>query len=157
MTIRLGDRSRPASRSPRSGRPSAEGALKITTSVVRVRYAETDKMGIVYYANYLVWFEIGRTDWLRDTGWTYRAMEEDGIQLPVIEAHCEYRQGARYDDEVEIRTRAHKLSPVRIQFDYEAVRRPDGAVLATGHTVHATIDRQGRPTRMPDRVKDLLA
>ena len=114
-------------------------------------------MGIVYYANYLVWFEIGRTDWLRDTGWTYRAMEEDGIQLPVIEAHCEYRQGARYDDEVEIRTRAHKLSPVRIQFDYEAVRRPDGAVLATGHTVHATIDRQGRPTRMPDRVKDLLA
>ena len=157
MTIRLGDRSRPASRSPRSGRPSAEGLVKTTTSIVRVRYAETDKMGIVYYANYLVWFEIGRTDWLRDTGWTYRAMEEDGIQLPVIEAHCEYRQGARYDDEVEIRTRAQKLSPVRIQFDYEAVRRADGAVLATGYTVHATIDRQGRPTRMPDRVRDLFA
>ena len=132
-------------------------SVKTTTSIVRVRYAETDKMGIVYYANYLVWFEIGRTDWLRDTGWTYRAMEEDGIQLPVIEAHCEYRQGARYDDEVEIRTRAQKLSPVRIQFDYEAVRRADGAVLASGYTVHATIDRQGRPTRMPDRVKDLFA
>jgi acyl-CoA thioester hydrolase len=132
-------------------------SVKTTTSMVRVRYAETDKMGIVYYANYLVWFEIGRTDWLRDTGWTYRAMEEDGIQLPVIEAHCEYRQGARYDDEVEIRTRAQKLSPVRIQFDYEAVRRADGAVLATGYTVHATIDRQGRPTRMPDRVKGLFA
>ena len=132
-------------------------SVKTTTSIVRVRYAETDKMGIVYYANYLVWFEIGRTDWLRGTGWTYRAMEEDGIQLPVIEAHCEYRQGARYDDEVEIRTRAQKLSPVRIQFDYEAVRRADGAVLATGHTVHATIDRQGRPRRMPDRVRDLFA
>ena len=132
-------------------------SVKTTTSIVRVRYAETDKMGIVYYANYLVWFEIGRTDWLRDTGWTYRAMEEDGIQLPVIEAHCEYRQGARYDDEVEIRTRAQKLSPVRIQFDYEAVRRADGAVLAAGYTVHATIDRQGRPTRMPDRVKELFA
>ena len=157
MTTRLGDRSRPASRSPRSGRPSAEAPPKTTTSIVRVRYAETDKMGIVYYANYLVWFEIGRTDWLRDTGWTYRAMEEDGIQLPVIEAHCEYRQGARYDDEVEIRTRAQKLSPVRIQFDYEAVRCADAAVLATGYTVHATIDRQGRPTRMPDRVKDLFA
>ena len=126
-------------------------------SPVRVRYAETDQMGVVYYSNYLIWFEIGRTEWLRDTGWTYRAMEEDGIQLPVIEAHCEYRMGARYDDEVEIRTRASRLSPVRVQFDYEAVRRAGGAVLATGYTVHATIDRQGRPTRMPDRVKDLFA
>ena len=114
-------------------------------------------MGIVYYANYLIWFEIGRTDWLRATGSTYRSMEEDGIQLPVIEAHCEYRQGARYDDEVEIRTWARKLSPVRAQFDYEAVRRSDGAVLATGHTVHATIDRSGRPVRMPDRVRTLFA
>jgi acyl-CoA thioester hydrolase len=128
-----------------------------TTSVVRVRYAETDKMGVVYYANYLIWFEVGRTDWLRDTGWTYRAMEEDGLQLPVIEAHCEYRLGARYDDELEIRTRARKLSPVRLQFDYDILRRADGVVLATGHTVHATIDRQGRPTRMPDKVKDLLS
>ncbi|HEX4914334.1 MAG TPA: thioesterase family protein, partial [Vicinamibacterales bacterium] len=101
--------------------------------------------------------EIGRTDWLRDTGWTYRSMEEEGIQLPVIEAHCEYRQGARYDDEVEIRTRAKKLSPVRVQFEYEAARRTDGVMLATGYTVHATIDRSGRPVRMPDRVKDLFA
>jgi acyl-CoA thioester hydrolase len=128
---------------------------KTTTSTVRVRYAETDKMGVVYYANYLIWFEIGRTDWLRDSGWTYRSMEEDGTQLPVIEAHCEYRQGARYDDEVSVRTRAHKLSPVRIRFDYEIVRGDQ--VLATGHTVHATIDMQGRPVRMPDRVKDLFA
>lgn len=128
-----------------------------TCSSVRVRYAETDQMGVVYHSNYLVWFEIGRTDWLRDTGWTYREMEAAGIQLPVIEAHCEYRQGARYDDEVEIRTRAKKLSPVRVQFDYQAIRRADGATLATGHTVHATIDRQGRPIRMPDRVKDLFS
>lgn len=132
-------------------------ASRLTTSTVRVRYAETDKMGVVYHSNYLVWFEIGRTDWLRDTGWTYRSMEEEGIQLPVIEAHCEYRQAARYDDEVEIRTRAKKLSPVRVQFDYEAARRADGVVLATGYTVHATIDRGGRPIRMPDRVKDLFA
>ncbi len=129
-----------------------------TTSTVRVRYAETDKMGVVYYANYLIWFEIGRTDWLRHTGWDYRAMEEEaGIQLPVIEAHCQYRQGARYDDEIEIRTRATKLSPVRVQFDYEVARRADNAVLATGYTVHAAIDRRGRPMRMPDRVKDLFA
>jgi YbgC/YbaW family acyl-CoA thioester hydrolase len=70
-------------------------------------------MGVVYHSNYLIWFEIGRTDWLRETGWTYREMEADGIQLPVIEAHCEYRLGARYDDDMEIRTTAKKLSPVR--------------------------------------------
>ena len=156
MTVRLGDRSRGASRSPRS-RPSADPAARTSTSTVRVRYAETDQMGVVYYANYLVWFEVGRTDWLRHTGSTYRAMEAEGIQLPVIEASCHYHQGARYDDEIEIRTKARKLSPVRIQFDYEVVRRADAVVLATGHTVHAAIDRQGRPRRMPDRVKDLFA
>ena len=74
------------------------------TTRVRVRYADTDQMGVVYYANYLVWFEVGRTEWLRDAGWNYRDMEEAGISLPVIEAHCEYRQSARYDDEIEIRT-----------------------------------------------------
>jgi acyl-CoA thioester hydrolase len=150
MTLRLGDRSR----SPRPGQGSSE---RQTTSIVRVRYAETDKMGVVYHSNYLIWFEVGRTDWLRETGCTYRDMEADGIQLPVIEVHCEYRQGARYDDDVEIRTRAKKLSPVRVQFDYEAIRRADGAILATGHTVHAAIDRQGRPIRMPDRVRELFA
>ena len=132
-------------------------AGRISSSVVRVRYAETDKMGVVYYANYLVWFEIGRTDWLRETGWTYREMEADGIQLPVIEAHCEYRQGARYDDELEIRTRASQLSPVRIQFDYEVLRRADGVALASGHTVHAMIGPSGRPARLPDRIRNLFA
>lgn len=149
MTLRLGDRSR----SPRSGHGDSP---RETTSTVRVRYAETDKMGVVYHSNYLIWFEIGRTDWLRATGWTYREMEADGIQLPVIEAHCEYRQAARYDDDVEIRTRAKTLSPVRIQFDYQAIRRADDILLATGHTVHATIDRGGRPVRMPNRVKELF-
>jgi acyl-CoA thioester hydrolase len=132
-------------------------AVRMTTSTVRVRYAETDKMGVVYYANYLIWFEVGRTDWLRATGSTYRLMEEEGVQLPVIEAHCEYRHGAKYDDEVEIRTTGRKLSPVRVQFDYQAVRASDNTVLATGHTVHAAIDRSGRPVRMPDRMKDLFA
>ena len=130
---------------------------RITASTVRVRYAETDKMGVVYYANYLVWFEIGRTDWLRETGWTYRAMEDDGFQLPVVEAHCQYRHGARYDDELEIRTRAERVSPARIRFDYEVARRVDGRVLADGHTVHATIGPNGRPARLPDRIKDLFA
>ena len=75
-------------------------------SRVRVRYAETDTMGVVYYANYFVWFEVGRTDLLRQGGWSYREMERDGFSLPVIEAHCAYQQPARYDEELEIRTSA---------------------------------------------------
>jgi acyl-CoA thioester hydrolase len=123
---------------------------------MRVRYAETDQMGVVYYANYLIWFEVARTEWLRQTGWSYREMERDGVQLPVIEAHCEYRQPARYDDEIEIRTTATLLSPVRLRFDYQVVRNGDEQVTACGHTVHAGLDRHGRPCRLPSRVRELL-
>ena len=133
-------------------RPSS----RVARPAIRVRYAETDRMGIAYYANYLVWFEVGRTEWLRETGWTYRAMEEDGLALPVIEACCEYKAGARYDDELEIRTTGRLVSPVRLAFDYEVVRRGDGVVVATGHTIHATLNRAGRPVRLPARVKELL-
>ena len=84
-------------------------------SRVRVRYAETDQMGVAYYANYFVWFEVGRTDLLRAAGWSYREMEAEGFSLPVIEARCEYRQSARYDDDLEIHTTARLVSPVRVQ------------------------------------------
>jgi acyl-CoA thioester hydrolase len=124
---------------------------------VQVRYAETDKMGVVYYANYLVWFEIGRTDLLRHAGWSYRDMESDGFGLPVVEAHCEYRQSARYDDELEIVTRGTLLSPVRVQFNYEVVRVVDGVLLASGYTVHATLNHLGRPCRLPERVRVLFS
>jgi acyl-CoA thioester hydrolase len=127
-----------------------------TSSNVRVRYAETDKMGVVYYANYLVWFEVGRTDLLRASGWNYQQMETEGFSLPVIEAHCAYRESAKYDDEIEVRTAGEMLSPVRVQFTYEIVRVADTATLATGSTVHATLDRAGRPCRMPERVRTLL-
>jgi acyl-CoA thioester hydrolase len=130
---------------------------RVACPCVRVRYAETDQMGVVYYANYLVWFEVGRTEWLRETGWDYRAMEAEGLALPVIEAHCEYRQSARYDDELEIRTVGRLASPVRIAFDYAIVRRSDQVTVAVGHTTHATVDRAGRPVRLPARVKALLA
>jgi len=123
---------------------------------VRVIYGDTDQMGVVYYANYLVWFEIGRTDWLRQTGWTYREMEADGLQLPVIEAHCEYKQPARYDDDLEIRTTGTLMSPVRVAFAYEIVRPIDNQTVAKGQTVHAAVDRSGRPCRLPARVKELF-
>jgi acyl-CoA thioester hydrolase len=123
---------------------------------VRVRYADTDQMGVVYYANYLVWFEVGRTEWLRESGWSYREMEQAGISLPVIEAHCEYRHPARYDDEIEIRTEARVLTPVRIRFDYEARKTADDTLSATGHTVHAALGTDGRPQRLPARVLEIL-
>jgi len=123
---------------------------------VRVRYAETDCMGVVYYANYFVWFEIGRTDWLRDTGHSYRSMEADGVQLPVIEAHCEYRRPARYDDEMEVRTKGRMLSPIRMEFTYEVVRRDDQSIAASGHTIHAALDPAGKPCRLPDRIRQVF-
>jgi acyl-CoA thioester hydrolase len=131
-------------------------SLARAVSRVRVRYAETDQMGIVYYANYLVWFEVGRTDLLRLSGWSYREMEADGYALPVVEAHCEYRQSARYDDELDIVTTGSIFSPVRIRFEYQVVRAADGATLANGHTVHASLDISGKPRRLPDRIRNLL-
>ena len=127
------------------------------TSRVRVRYAETDTMGVVYYANYLVWFEVARTDLLRQAGWSYREMEADGYMLPVLEASCVYRQPARYDDEIDVKTTGTLVSAVRVKFVYDVVRPADDVLLASGHTVHASIDRSGRPCRLPDRVRQLLA
>ena len=126
-------------------------------SRIRVRYAETDRMGVVYYAHYFVWFEVGRTDLLRESGWSYREMEVDGFALPVIDASCAYRESAKYDDEIEVRTVGTMMSPVRVQFTYEIVRAADGAILATGSTVHATVDRRGRPCRLPERVRTIFS
>ena len=126
------------------------------TSRVRVRYAETDRMGVAYYANYLVWFEVGRCEWLREKRCTYRELEEAGIVLPVIEAGCEYRRPIMYDDEVEIRTDGELLSPARVRFRYEVVDRRSGAIAAAGYTVHASIDARGRPCRLPEHVRQLF-
>jgi acyl-CoA thioester hydrolase len=121
-----------------------------------VRYAETDKMGVVYYANYFVWFEVARTDLLRHAGLNYRDMETEGCMLPVLEAHCQYRKPALYDDELEITTTGTWVSHVRVRFDYEIVRLADAAVLADGHTVHASLDLSGKPMRLPDRVRRMF-
>jgi acyl-CoA thioester hydrolase len=134
---------------------AATGARSI--SRVRVRYAETDQMGVVYYANYFVWFEVGRTDLLRTLGGCYRELEADGVFLPVIEAACEYVQPSRYDDELEIHTGGTLLSPVRVEFSYEVVRSRDGATVARGRTTHAAINRAGRPCRLPAPVRLALS
>lgn len=127
------------------------------TSTLRVRYAETDKMGVAYYANYFVWFEVGRADLLRSLGWTYREMEHAGVSLPVIEAHCEYRRSALYDDELEVRTEGRMLSPVRMEFTYQVWRHADAVLAASGRTVHAALDPAGRPCRLPERIRQVFA
>jgi acyl-CoA thioester hydrolase len=113
-------------------------------------------MGVVYHANYFMWFEIGRCELLRAIGRSYRQMESEGVGLPVIEAHCEYRSPARYDDELQVRTTGRLLSPARVEFAYEIVRPCDGIVNATGRTVHAAVDTKGRPCRLPDYIRELL-
>ena len=123
---------------------------------VRVRYAETDKMGVVYYANYLVWFEVGRCEWMRATGSSYQQLELDGTILPVLAAHCEYRRPVRYDEDVEVRTRATLLSPARVRFDYDVV--PAGATepSASGYTEHCGVSPDGRPRRLPPNLRRLF-
>jgi acyl-CoA thioester hydrolase len=113
-------------------------------------------MGVAYYANYFVWFEVGRADLLRAAGWSYRDMELDGFALPVIEAHCEYRLSAKYDDELEIRTTGELLSPIRVRFHYEVRCAEDAALLAVGQTVHASLGPDGKPVRLPERVRTLF-
>jgi acyl-CoA thioester hydrolase len=114
-------------------------------------------MGVAYYANYFVWFEVGRTDLIRSLGATYRELESDGILLPVIEATCRYTQATRYDDELEIRTNGRLLSPIRVEFDYEVVRVSDTVTTATGRTVHVAINRAGKPCRLPAPVRQALS
>jgi acyl-CoA thioester hydrolase len=131
--------------------------LPSSTSTIRVRYAETDKMGVVYYANYFVWFEVARADLLRSLGWSYRDMEHGGVTLPVIEAQCEYTRPARYDDELEVRAEGRLLSPIRMEFSYQVRVLPEGVVAASGKTVHAALDQTGRPCKLPDRVREAFA
>ncbi len=131
--------------------------VQISTSAVRVRYAETDKMGVVYYANYFVWFEVARADLLRTLGWSYREMEHAGVSLPVIEAHCEYHRPARYDDELTVRAEGRLLSPIRMEFTYQVTRATDEILAASGRTVHAALDPSGRPCRLPDRIRQVFA
>jgi acyl-CoA thioester hydrolase len=124
---------------------------------VRVRYAETDQMGVVYHANYFAWFEIARCELIRGSGTSYADLErQEGITLPVIEAHCHYLQPSRYDEDLLVRATGHRPSPARIAFDYEVVRAGDMTVLARGRTVHAATRQSGRPCRLPERIRLLF-
>jgi acyl-CoA thioester hydrolase len=135
--------------------------MPVTTHQVRVRYAETDQMGIVYYANYLVWFEIGRVELLRTLGLAYSQLEIDhGCILPVVEASCRYRSPARYDDEILIETRPSMLRGSVLKFAYRILRKnPNGdepQLLAEGETVHVVCDGQLNKISLPEPYAEAL-
>ena len=126
--------------------------LAISETRVRVRYAETDQMGVVYHANYFVWFEVGRVELLRQLGFSYRDMEKnDGCGIAVIDACCRYKAPARYDDEVIVRTHLKYVRESLIQFGYELVRSDDGTLLAEGDTTHVVVDREMKKTPLPEK------
>ncbi len=119
--------------------------MKHNETTIRVLYKDTDQMGVAYYANYFVWFEIGRTEFLRDLGMTYKDLEQNSIFLPVTEAYCKYRYPARYDEELRVVTRLNMLEQVRLGFYYELIRVYDGRALAEGETTHAFVNEKGKP------------
>lgn len=123
---------------------------------IRVRYAETDRMGVVYNAHFLVYFEIGRTEYLRGLGTAYRDLEQTGVLLPVVEAHCHYLGAAEYDDVLTMISWVSRLRPTRIDFRHFIRRKRDGAPVAEGHVVLACVDEKRRPRRLPAEIRDAV-
>lgn len=122
---------------------------------LRVRYQETDQMGVVYHANYLNWFEIGRTEWIRALGTPYTCLEETGLLLPVTDLQIRYVHPARYDDEVEVLVHLAECSFVRIAFDYEIRRANDQELLVSGTTTHVWVNRSWKPVRFDKAMPEL--
>ena len=130
--------------------------MKYNITKIRVRYGETDQMGVVYHANYAMYFEVGRTEWLREFGLSYSRMEAEGIMLPVISLSIKYKNSARYDDVLKVKTTLKKLPTASIEFEYE-LRNESDVLLATGSTILAFINMEkNRPTRCPKYLLDKL-
>ena len=124
----------------------------ICESRLRVRYAETDQMGVVYHSNHFIWFEIGRVELMRQLGFSYRDMEQnDGCFIAVVDARCRYKAPARYDDEVIVRTHLKNVRESVVHFGYELLRADDGALLAEGETTHIVTDAQMNATPLPEK------
>jgi len=122
----------------------------------RVIYGDTDQMGVVYYANYLRWFEMGRTELLREIGLPYTSVEEKGLRFPVIEVSCRYHRPARYDDSITIETSLTDMSRATPTFSYRLARKEDGVLIASGWTKHACVDQDGEVTKISPDVEAAL-
>ena len=124
--------------------------IKDTVDIdLRVRYAETDQMGVVYYANYLVWFEVGRAEYCRKKGFVYAELEKMGYRLAVTDVECHYRSAARYDDTIVVRTELREANKRLITFGYRILRQQDKVLIAEGQTRHICLDRENRPKSLP--------
>jgi acyl-CoA thioester hydrolase len=127
-------------------------------TTLRVRYAETDQMGVVYHANYLIWFEVGRVELLRALGFDYKEMEmQDDCHIVVVDVHCRYHHPARYDDVLRVRTRISESGTRIVKFSYELFREADEQLLATGETTHVICGKNGRPKSLPGKYRAVLA
>ena len=124
---------------------------------IRVRYAETDQMGVAYYANYLVWFEVGRAEFCRKKGFIYADLEKLGYRLAVTDAQCHYRNSARYDDLVIVRTRLKELNKRMISFGYQILRKDQEELIAEGETRHICLDSTNKPKSLPEAFLAQLA
>jgi len=127
-------------------------------TTVRVRYAETDQMGVAYHGNYFTWFEVGRTEFLRETGFDYKSLErEEGFYIVVAEASCRYKGPARYDDLLRIRTELKALRGPVMKFGYRVLRDADGALLAEGETAHLVADKEMKVRSLPEKYARAIA
>jgi acyl-CoA thioester hydrolase len=134
------------------------GMMEYYDATVRVRYAETDQMGVVYHANYLVWFEVGRVELIRALGIEYKRMEiDDDCHIVVADAHCRYHQSAKYDEVLRIRTRIAESRNRIVKFSYEVFREPDGELLATGETTHVICGSNGKPKLLPEKYRSVFS
>ena len=127
--------------------------MKTHQTQVRVRYQETDNMGVVYYANYFIWFEVARTEYLRSEGISYRSLEDRGLYLMVASATCQYKSPARYDDIVEIETWVSQLKNSSMKFEYKLFIGE--RVVATGESIHVFTTKSGKPVRIPQEIRNL--
>ena len=135
-----------------------ERPLRTAETSTRVRYPETDRMGVAHHTHHFVWFELGRTELMREAGCTYGALEDDdGVFFPVVEAGAAYLLPARYDESLTITTLLMSVKGVRVRFEYRVARETTGETVSTGYTVHACVGREGRPMRLPQALRRRLA
>src|SRR5882762_6354035 len=131
---------------------NAKDTATVNETRIRVRYAETDQMGVVYHANHFIWFEVGRVELLRQLGFSYKEMElKDDCYIAVVDARCRYKAPVLYDDEVLVRTHLKNMREKLIHFGYELVRAGTGELLAEGETTHIVADRQMKPRVLPEK------
>jgi acyl-CoA thioester hydrolase len=132
--------------------PQSQPSAKVFEAQIRVRYAETDQMGVVYHSNYIVWFEVGRVEMLRQLGFTYRDMEShDNIHIAVADVHCRFKSPARYDELLTVKTRLVNVRESMLHFGYEVVRAEDGKVLAEGESIHIVVNSGFKRIHLPEK------